>query len=63
MRVLVAEDHFVTREGLRRLLEEQPDIEVGFAGFPKVADLHQNRGVGSTGRLASAEFDRAEEGG
>ena len=35
MRVLVAEDHFVTREGLRRLLAEQPDIEVvGCAADP-----------------------------
>jgi DNA-binding NarL/FixJ family response regulator len=33
VRVVIAEDHFVTREGLRRLLEEQPDIEVvGCAG-------------------------------
>ncbi len=38
MRVLVAEDHFVTREGLRRLLEDQPDIEVvGCAGSPSEA--------------------------
>lgn len=28
MRVVVVEDHFVTREGLRRLLDEQPGIEV-----------------------------------
>ena len=35
MRVLVAEDHFVTREGLRRLLDEQPDIDVvGCAADP-----------------------------
>jgi DNA-binding NarL/FixJ family response regulator len=38
IRVLVAEDHFVTREGLRRLLEEQPAIEVvGCAGDPAEA--------------------------
>jgi DNA-binding NarL/FixJ family response regulator len=35
VRVLVAEDHFVTREGLRRLLAEQPDIDVvGCAADP-----------------------------
>jgi len=33
VRVVVVEDHFVTREGLRRLLDEQPGIEVvGTAG-------------------------------
>ena len=33
VRVVIAEDHFVTREGLRRLLEEQDGIEVvGVAG-------------------------------
>ena len=38
VRVLVAEDHFVTREGLRRLLEEQPGIEVvGCAADPDEA--------------------------
>jgi DNA-binding NarL/FixJ family response regulator len=38
VRVLVAEDHFVTREGLRRLLEEQPDIDVvGSAADPAEA--------------------------
>ena len=38
MRVLVAEDHFVTREGLRRLLEEQPGIDVvGCAADPDEA--------------------------
>jgi DNA-binding NarL/FixJ family response regulator len=38
VRVLVAEDHFVTREGLRRLLEEQPDIDVvGSAADPDEA--------------------------
>jgi DNA-binding NarL/FixJ family response regulator len=35
MRVVIVEDHFVTREGLRRLLDEQPQIEVvGCAGDP-----------------------------
>ena len=35
---MVAEDHFVTREGLRRLLEEQPNIEVvGTAADPDEA--------------------------
>jgi DNA-binding NarL/FixJ family response regulator len=35
VRVVVVEDHFVTREGLRRLLDEQPQIEVvGCAGDP-----------------------------
>jgi DNA-binding NarL/FixJ family response regulator len=35
VRVVVVEDHFVTREGLRRLLDEQPHIEVvGCAGDP-----------------------------
>jgi two-component system NarL family response regulator len=28
MRVLIADDHFVTREGVRTILEKQPDIEV-----------------------------------
>jgi DNA-binding NarL/FixJ family response regulator len=38
VRVLVAEDHFVTREGLRRLLQEQSDIEVvGCAADPAEA--------------------------
>ncbi len=38
IRVLVAEDHFVTREGLRRLLDEQPGIHVvGVAGDADVA--------------------------
>lgn len=38
VRVLVAEDHFVTREGLRRLLEEQPGIDVvGSAADPAEA--------------------------
>jgi DNA-binding NarL/FixJ family response regulator len=33
VRILIAEDHFVTREGLRRLLDEQPGVEVvGAAG-------------------------------
>ena len=33
VRVVIAEDHFVTREGLRRLLEEPDGIEVvGVAG-------------------------------
>lgn len=33
LRVVIAEDHFVTREGLRRLLDEQPGIDVvGVAG-------------------------------
>ena len=32
-RVVIAEDHFVTREGLRRLLDEQPGVAVvGVAG-------------------------------
>ncbi len=35
VRVVVVEDHFVTREGLRRLLDEQPGVEVvGCAGDP-----------------------------
>jgi DNA-binding NarL/FixJ family response regulator len=38
VKVLVAEDHFVTREGLRRLLEEQDDIVVvGCAANPAEA--------------------------
>ena len=38
VKVLIAEDHFVTREGLRRLLDEQPGIEVvGCAGNPAEA--------------------------
>jgi DNA-binding NarL/FixJ family response regulator len=38
VKVLVAEDHFVTREGLRRLLDEQEDIVVvGVAGNPAEA--------------------------
>jgi DNA-binding NarL/FixJ family response regulator len=38
VRVLIAEDHFVTREGLRRLLEEQPEIDVvGCAADPSEA--------------------------
>jgi DNA-binding NarL/FixJ family response regulator len=33
VRVVVVEDHFVTREGLRRLLDEQPNVDVvGCAG-------------------------------
>ena len=33
IRVVIADDHFVTREGLRRLLADQPEIEVvGSAG-------------------------------
>jgi DNA-binding NarL/FixJ family response regulator len=33
VRVVIVEDHFVTREGLRRLLDEQSDIDVvGVAG-------------------------------
>jgi DNA-binding NarL/FixJ family response regulator len=35
VKVLVVDDHFVTREGLRRLLEDQPDIVVlGDTGDP-----------------------------
>ena len=38
VRVVVVEDHFVTREGLRRLLDEQPGVEVvGCAGDPATA--------------------------
>jgi CheY-like chemotaxis protein len=38
VRVVVVDDHFVTREGLRRLLDEQPNIEVvGCAGDPDSA--------------------------
>ena len=41
VRVVIAEDHFVTREGLRRLLEEQDDIAVvgTAAGAVEALDL------------------------
>ena len=31
LRVVLAEDHYLVREGVRRLLEAQPDVEVAAA--------------------------------
>ena len=38
IRVLLCDDHALVREGTRRLLEEEPDIEVGgsFDGFEAI---------------------------
>src|SRR5216110_1271746 len=59
MKVLIADDHRIVREGLRSLLEDQPDFQVVAEADVVVMDvaMPQLNGIEATRRLISDQPD------